>query len=294
MTLKDALLLGRVSNLPTVWTNALTGLVLAGLADPVTDGRAFKPAFAILGMSLFYVGGMYLNDAFDVGFDAKNSPERPIPSGRVGRAAVFAAGFLLLACGLGATLLAAHSDPSASLVWPGLSGLTLIVAIVVYDWQHKSNPYAPLLMALCRALVYVTAALCVTFPLAPDVLTAAGVVFAYLIGLTYTANQEHLGRVGALWPLLLLSVPVAFGVLNAQAGAAVPFLTAVLAAWIGFCVWLIVRGGANISKGVGNLIAGIALCDAVLLAAAGAGALSAMAVACCALTFVLQHVVPGT
>ena len=30
MTWMDALKLGRVSNLPTVWTNALAGMVLAG------------------------------------------------------------------------------------------------------------------------------------------------------------------------------------------------------------------------------------------------------------------------
>ena len=32
MTLRDALLLGRVSNLPTVWTNMLAGAVLSGAA----------------------------------------------------------------------------------------------------------------------------------------------------------------------------------------------------------------------------------------------------------------------
>ena len=32
MTFADALRLGRVSNLPTVWTNMLVGLVLSGAA----------------------------------------------------------------------------------------------------------------------------------------------------------------------------------------------------------------------------------------------------------------------
>ena len=51
--------LGRVSNLPTVWTNVLAGATLAGARPAV--GR-----FAVLCgiVSLFYVAGMFLNDAF--------------------------------------------------------------------------------------------------------------------------------------------------------------------------------------------------------------------------------------
>src|SRR6185436_14806944 len=52
--------LGRVSNLPTVWTNSLAGIVLARGAD---DPEVI--AGAALSLSFFYVGGMFLNDAFD-------------------------------------------------------------------------------------------------------------------------------------------------------------------------------------------------------------------------------------
>ena len=48
--------LGRVSNLPTVWTNLLAAVVLAGGA--VSDGRILP---LLAAMSLFYIGGMYLN-----------------------------------------------------------------------------------------------------------------------------------------------------------------------------------------------------------------------------------------
>ena len=66
-----ALALGRVSNLPTVWTNALAGVVLAGGAA----GDARLP-WIVLAVSLCYVAGMYLNDAFDRDFDARHRPER--------------------------------------------------------------------------------------------------------------------------------------------------------------------------------------------------------------------------
>ena len=70
--------LGRVSNLPTVWTNVLAGAALAGAA--VGPGRLALPLVAC---SLFYPGGMYLNHAFDREIDARERPERPIPSGRI-------------------------------------------------------------------------------------------------------------------------------------------------------------------------------------------------------------------
>ena len=89
--IKTALQLGRVSNLPTVWSNVLAGVALAG-ASPL-NGYILP---LILAMSLAYIGGMFLNDAFDRKTDATERPERPIPSGAVKAAEVFAAGFTLL------------------------------------------------------------------------------------------------------------------------------------------------------------------------------------------------------
>ena len=48
-----ALRLGRVSNLPTVWTNTLAGIALAG--GSVVDRRTLS---LIVALSLFYVAGM--------------------------------------------------------------------------------------------------------------------------------------------------------------------------------------------------------------------------------------------
>ena len=60
MNLSLALRLGRISNLPTVWTNVLAGALLAGggLAD-------VRVPLLMLALSMFYLGGMFLNDAFD-------------------------------------------------------------------------------------------------------------------------------------------------------------------------------------------------------------------------------------
>ena len=90
-TLKTALELGRVSNLPTVWTNTLAGLALSG--STATDWRL---PVVLVSMTAAYTGGMFLNDAFDAAIDSEQRPERPIPSGTVSVASVFVAGFALL------------------------------------------------------------------------------------------------------------------------------------------------------------------------------------------------------
>ena len=94
MNWQVALRLGRVSNLPTVWSNSLAGLVLAG-GTAATIGIELGLGLMII-MSLFYIGGMYLNDAFDQHIDAIERPERPIPSGHVRASTVYICGSSML------------------------------------------------------------------------------------------------------------------------------------------------------------------------------------------------------
>ena len=79
--------IGRVSNLPTVWTNVLAGAFLSGHAADLPTLR-----WVMLAITLFYTGGMYLNDAFDADIDALERPNRPIPSGQISAKAVSAIG----------------------------------------------------------------------------------------------------------------------------------------------------------------------------------------------------------
>jgi hypothetical protein len=57
----------------------------------------------LVAMSLFYTGGMYLNDAFDREFDARSRPERPIPAGQVSAQAVFTSRIRYARGGIGVT-----------------------------------------------------------------------------------------------------------------------------------------------------------------------------------------------
>jgi 4-hydroxybenzoate polyprenyltransferase len=290
MTWQVALRLGRVSNLPTVWSNTLTGIVLAGgaLGSPATVPL-------LLALSLFYVGGMYLNDAFDARIDAIERPERPIPSGAVSQRAVFAAGFAMLAGGVLLLLWMGYGRAGGTGPWPALAGLALAGAIVLYDWYHKDNPLSPALMGLCRVLVYLAAGVAVAHPLPGALWLAALLLLCYLIGLTYVAKQENLGEVRNLWPLLFLAAPLLYALLQAPTSPTGVVMFVLFAAWVGVALWFLRRRGpGDVPRAVVSLIAGIALLDAVLIAAAGAPGIAWLAVAAFALTLALQRLVPGT
>ncbi len=279
------LLLGRVSNLPTVWTNTLAGVTLAGA--PVGAGRI---ALLALAFSLLYTGGMYLNDAFDREIDARERPERPIPSGRVRAGAVFAIGFGLL----GAGVLAVAWTPGAGPVAVG-AALLLAGVITAYDAWHKANPLSPVVMGLCRVLVYVTAALAVASRVGPAVWGGAAVLLAYLIGLTYVAKQENLTEVRNLWPLAFLAAPFLY------AAPALPWIGVVAVLYLGFLgwvvyavSWLVRPGRRDIRRAVVSLIAGISLLDALLIGGAGDPVRAVWAVGAFLLTLALQRWVPGT
>lgn len=176
---RTALVLGRVSNLPTVWTDVLAGAALSG-AQPTA--AAVVPVS--VAMSLAYVGGMYLNDAFDRGWDAKHRPERPIPAGLVAARTVFTAGFAMLGLAL-LILLFGPGDGRAF-----APGLVLAGLIVLYNIWHKGNPIAPLLMGLCRVAVYVIAARAASATMAPTLPVGAAFLLAYLIVLSAIARRE--------------------------------------------------------------------------------------------------------
>jgi UbiA prenyltransferase family protein len=280
--LRTALRLGRVSNLPTVWTNTLAGAVLAG-----AGGTGAQFALMLLAFSLFYTGGMFLNDAFDARIDAAQRPERPIPSGEIAARAVFAWGFGLMAAGI--VLLAWIG------VAPALAGLTLAVAITFYDWHHKRNLFGPVVMGLCRVLVYVGAGLCVA-PSLPDALwIGAALMWCYLIGLTYVAKQENLGKVENLWPLLFLAAPVAYGAWLAATDPVAGGFWLLFTGWIAVALWFLRRRAkGDVPRAVVSLIAGIALLDALLIAGSGATALAVVALAGFGVTLYLQRYVAGT
>jgi 4-hydroxybenzoate polyprenyltransferase len=185
------LLLARVSNLPTVWSNTLAGAAAAG----VVAGPEAVAGVAVAA-SLFYTGGMFLNDAFDAEFDAAHRPERPIPARDVPLSEAFAVG---TACLLVAELLLARSALTLGL------GALLAAAIVFYDSRHKGVAWAPVVMGACRGLVYAIAASSISGSVPPAAVVGAAMMTAYVSLLTVVARRAG---ASARWlvPMLIAGI----------------------------------------------------------------------------------------
>jgi hypothetical protein len=283
-SLSTLLRLGRISNVPTVWTNVLAGSIIAGGAS-----HSDRVALIALAMTAFYVGGMYLNDYFDRAIDARDRPGRPIDAGEIRASSVMLIGFGLLAVGI--ALMIAFGLGAI------LCGLLLAGVIVLYDVWHKGNRLSPVVMGLCRALVYIGTGVAIAGGISNATIIGAVALACHVAGITYAAKQESLDRVGNLWPLLLLAVPLiaALPVLFDGWMTIVAFVL-LLAADAAAIRLLVKRPSPGaVPLAVSGLIAAICLVDALAIAAAGGGM---VIVAICALGYPLtrlfQKSIPGT
>jgi UbiA prenyltransferase family len=283
VSLGTLLRLGRVSNLPTVWSNVVAATVLAGaeLATATT-------ATVMLAMTAFYLGGMYLNDAFDRDVDARERPGRPIPAGEIAPLTVFWIGLGLLVVGIA---LMSISGTSA-----GLAGLVLAAAIVGYNLHHKGVGWSPLLMGACRTLVYVGAGIAASGTVAPALVLGALALCAHVVGLSFAAKQESLNRIDHLWPLGVLAIPFAVGLWLLPSGALGLLAAAALLAADGFAISMLKTPTATrgVPHAVSLMIAAIALVDALVASTTRSGIAVLLCFGAFALTCALQRYVPGT
>jgi 4-hydroxybenzoate polyprenyltransferase len=274
-----------------VWSNALVGIVLAG-GNPWT----WTTLVVVVALSLLYVGGMYLNDAFDREIDARERPSRPIPAGLVSANTVFAAGFGMLLAGIALVAWAAGMLRAGSTAAPVMASVALAAAIVFYDANHKGNPLSPFFMGLCRVLAYVTAGYYAVTQPDSALWVAALVALSYLIGLTYTAKQEAFDQLGQLWPLLFLAAPLIYGLVKiGNVPALGSLILLVLTAWIATALYFLKRRAkGDVPRAVVSLIAGISLVDALFLVLAGATTAAFVAVLCFGATLAMQRWISGT
>ena len=286
--LQNLLTLGRISNLPTVWTNCTAAWAVNAFASPVfrempTVQQNFEfhwgqLSWLLIGASLLYMGGCTLNDAFDQEFDKLNNPKRPIPSGSISVAGVWSAGIIEI--GGGALIL----FKLAGVAWIWLTALTVV--IVAYDVLHKRWSGSVWLMGSCRFFLWLTAATAGKADLAPLTLAWSVVVALYVVGISLFARGESTGEnhenrtsipllFGAPLFALLLFVywnnlpPLAQFATNAAG---------LVSAWLACTAVKCMRTGKKgcISQGVSRLLAGIAACDAT-----AAGLVSPTLCYCC-------------
>jgi hypothetical protein len=273
--------LGRASNLPTVWSNVLAAWILGGGS---ADLRLVLP---MLGASLAYIGGMYLNDAFDAEFDREFRRERPIPSGAVSEKLVWWAGGGMLAAG---TLVLAIGGWLSALLAVGLA-----VSVVLYDWIHKRVTFSPVLMAACRFFLFLAVAAGAPDGVGGTVLWTAIALSGWIVGLSYVARRESRRGPVAWWPLVALALPWVLAALVNDG----PWLarslawSVVLGIWTAWCLrHTFGDGPRNIGRTVSGLLAAICLTD--LLALVPDPGLALVFLALFALALLGQRFVPAT
>jgi 4-hydroxybenzoate polyprenyltransferase len=129
----------RPANVATALGDVLAGFAVAGLA-----GGERLP-WLLLASACLYAGGVVLNDVFDRDVDARERPERPLPSGRVRTRDAAILGGLLLAAGIASGATATASS--------GFVAAAVAAAVLVYDGVTKKNAVlGPATMGLCRGL----------------------------------------------------------------------------------------------------------------------------------------------
>lgn len=138
------LTLMRPANIVTAIADIVAGVVVAGVF--LEDYAQYANAILLLILSTIglYGGGVVLNDYFDADIDARERPERPIPSGRISKLRGGFFGLSLLLIGILAALVTSWLS--------GLIALCVALSAVIYDSWAKDHPFfGPLFMGLCRA-----------------------------------------------------------------------------------------------------------------------------------------------
>jgi hypothetical protein len=278
------LILGRVSNLPTVWSNCLAAWLLGG------GGAVGRLWLLLLGSTFIYLGGMWLNDAVDAPFDRQFRPERPIPAGHVAVADVWVGAALLL--GLGAWIMAEWAG--ASIFWV----VILLGAVIVYDVVHKWVVWAPVIMGGCRLALFLAAGSASVDGVTGEMAWCALVLGVYVVGLSFVARTESIGPAVSPWALMCLALPILLAALvnppsewfRAPVGPTA-FAYVIV---VGRSISHLYRGEVGGARhAVGGLLAGIAWVDAVAVMAPP-WPWAAAFVGAWALALMLQRKVPAT
>lgn len=213
--------LARPANIITAYSDIFAGYAAAAGATP-----AALP-YILLATTGLYAGGVVFNDVCDADLDAKERPERPIPSGTVSLASAILFGTALL---VAAVVIALRWSPLTGTLAAGTAAAALL-----YDRIGKHHAaLGPANMGLCRALnllLGVTAGRRIS---GYSWLLAAVPLF-YIAGITSLSRGEVKGgtRMAAIlsgcWLaagfVLFLAVAVSEG---AHAAWCLPFIAALL------------------------------------------------------------------
>jgi len=250
--LKALLATGRVSNLPTVWCNCLVAMLLVLTSTNVGYLDVSIAVFIIA--SCAYVGGCFLGDAFDVEFDKKHKPDRPIPSGILNKNVVHWLAISLLLI----PYFFLNSDSNRYLY------LALFGVIVLYASLHKKTLLLGLpLIGLCRFFLIIFAAGTIT---ETPIILYASAVCIYTIAFASVARTESSDS-PITWRKLLrytmLALPFTIIITNPTFQIQTLVAIAIYAIWLIYAFSFIDTNKGNY---VSKCLAGFCLLDACFIA----------------------------
>ncbi|HTQ50161.1 MAG TPA: UbiA family prenyltransferase [Candidatus Acidoferrales bacterium] len=281
--LRTLVILGRVSNLPTVWSNCLAGWWLGH------GGNYDKLPWLIFGVSALYLGGMYLNDAFDAEYDRQHRPERPIPSGVISLPMVLGWGLAWLVLGAASLIIIGKTT--------GVLALILLFCIVLYDVMHKAITASPWLMGLCRFWIYVIAGSTGSWGINGWPIWCGAALAVYVTGLSLVAQRENSRGPIPYSPLALLAGPVLLALVMNTGDYRIQAIgfSFILVLWVARCARTIFQGSrVNVGRIVSGLLAGIVLVDLLAIAPDCPLPLKAVFLILFGATLGLQRFVPAT
>ncbi|MEH2311434.1 MAG: UbiA-like protein EboC [Nostoc sp.] len=140
----------RPANIVTAWADILVGFAASGgmIFAKLINGEAsfsilIPLAWLLLATTGLYGGGIVFNDVFDAELDAKERPNRAIPSGRVSRQNATLLGSILFAIGIIAAFQVSWLSAAIAIF--------ITLSCLLYDALAKHHPFfGPLNMGLCR------------------------------------------------------------------------------------------------------------------------------------------------
>lgn len=197
-------------------------------------------ALAVVACVCFYAGGLVMNDLADEAEDLRDRPERPLPSGAVGRKAAMVATVVL--CASGVLALAATGRPG-----PPIMGCVLVAAMAAYNFLTKRWPVAGAVnMGACRALSVLVGGIVgprasYAFGIAVPVALVFGL---FIASVTNLARHEVRGRApvsARLLPSLVMVLGCLGGIHNAMNGPMVAPIAALFALAAAATLWLAVK-----------------------------------------------------
>lgn len=154
--------------------------VIAGRGNVFSLSSIFSLGAASI---MLYMAGLAWNDYFDAAVDARERPDRPIPSGRILPVSALLAGIVLaLAGGLFAGLVSK---------WSIVVFIMIAGAVITYDFNLKRHPiFGPLNMGLCRALNVLLGASLILPEIFGEVFIGTLLIGAYIASVTLIAREE--------------------------------------------------------------------------------------------------------